>query len=73
MIGMKLPGNAVVPCRFCHLIGRTAPTGHYYYPHTDHYLRGRLPLRINLREEIIDVCKTNNKEIRNLHGMTLFL
>lgn len=52
LIGMKRPGNAKLPCRFCQFRATAAANGHYYCPHTDEELEGKLLMRRNLRSTI---------------------
>lgn len=54
-IGMKTPGNAKVPCRFCHIQATPIRTGNHtqhYIPHTQAQIDGDLIFRQDLRHEI---------------------
>lgn len=53
-IGMKAPGNAIDPCRFCVMKAKKAPNNHWYVPHprdpcaTSRQLRPRTNLKQSL-------------------------
>ena len=53
-IGMKAPGNAIKPCRFCEVEATRAPNNHYYVPHPKEPSATSRPLRLrtNLRQTI---------------------
>jgi hypothetical protein len=53
-IGMKAPGNAIKPCRFCEVKATKAPNNHWYIPHpkSPSATSRRLRLRTNLRETL---------------------
>ena len=53
-IGMKAPGNAIKPCRFCEVKSTKAPNNHWYVPHlkTPSATSRQLRPRVNLRETI---------------------
>jgi hypothetical protein len=52
-MGMKSPGNAKTPCRFCLIRAKKAPNKHYYVPHKERHLQDTgLPMRSNLRAQI---------------------
>jgi len=53
-IGMKAPGNAKKPCRFCEVEATQAPNNHYYIPHPKNPSATSRPLRLrkNLRQTI---------------------
>ena len=53
-IGMKAPGNAIKPCRFCEVTATKAPNNHWYVPHPKAFsaTTRRLRLRTNLRETL---------------------
>jgi hypothetical protein len=53
-IGMKSPGNARKPCRFCKVEATQAPSKHWYIPHpkSPSATSRQLHLRTNLRETL---------------------
>jgi hypothetical protein len=53
-IGMKAPGNAIKPCRFCEVKATKAPNNHWYIPHPKNLsaTNRQLRLRTNLRETL---------------------
>lgn len=71
LIGMKRPGNALVPCRFCRIKGQRGVGKTYYIPHTAQQLLGDLPMRTDLCREI-DLCCTIGKPTLTKRGMYNF-
>ena len=69
-IGMKTPGNAKVPCRFCYITATKSTTTshtHYYIPHTPTQANGGLIIREDLRWEIERSVQAT-KEARDAFG-----
>lgn len=55
-MGMKNPGNAKVPCRFCYIRATYSPSyRHYYVPHEPSLWTNGLHTRVNTRQIIADV------------------
>ena len=54
VIGMKAPGNAIKPCRFCEVKAIKAPNNHWYIPHlkSPSITSRKLRLHTNLRETL---------------------
>lgn len=70
-MGMKNPGGAKVPCRFCD-IRATYSTSyrHYYVPHEPTLWARGLSTRVNMRQTIADVMTVGgNAPVE--HGMWL--
>jgi hypothetical protein len=51
-MGIVKPGNAKTPCTQCIIPATAAENGTYYIPHSDLQLRGELPRRLTLRQDI---------------------
>lgn len=51
-MGMVKPGNAKTPCTQCTIAATRAENGTYYIPHSEAQLRGGLPSRLTLRQDI---------------------
>ena len=55
-MGMKNPGSAKVPCRFCNIRATYSPSyRHYYVPHEPSLRTKGLYTRVNTRQTIADV------------------
>lgn len=51
-MGMVRPGNAKTPCGQCLISATQADNKTHYIPHTSSHIRGDLPRRTNLRQDI---------------------
>lgn len=65
---MALKGaNGVSPCRYCRLTGQYCTAKqHYYFPLANLEV---LPLRENMRQEVIHVAAANDPNLRKAHGI----